>query len=57
MTTLTRPTTRLVPEEDQMYFQDLLDHLNRVMDSIETACDYLSSTMEIYTTRVTQRMN
>ncbi|QIN79324.1 magnesium/cobalt transporter CorA [Rubrobacter marinus] len=57
VTTFTRPTTPLVPEEDQMYFQDILDHLNRVMDSIESTRDYLSSTMEIYTTRATQRIN
>ena len=57
VTTLTRPTTSLVPDEDRMYFQDILDHLNRVMDSIETTRDYLSSTMEIYTTRATQRIN
>ena len=55
--TFTRPTTALVPEEDRVYFQDILDHLNRVMDSIETTRDYLSSTMEIYTTRATQRIN
>lgn len=54
--TFTRPTTTLVPDEDQKYFQDILDHLNRVMDSIETTRDYLSSTMEIYTTRATQRI-
>ena len=57
VTTFTRPTTSLVPEEDQKYFQDILDHLNRVTDSIETTRDYLSSTMEIYTTRATQRIN
>ena len=57
VTTFTRTTTSLVPEEDQKYFQDILDHLNRVMDSIETTRDYLSSTMEIYTTRATQRIN
>ena len=57
ITTFTRSTTHLVPNGDQMYFQDILDHLNRVMDSIETTRDYLSSTMEIYTTRATQRIN
>ncbi len=57
VTTLTRPTADLVPEEDKKYFQDILDHLNRVLDSIETTRDYLSSTMEIYTTRATQRIN
>ena len=57
LTTLTRPTMELVPEEDRMYFQDILDHLNRVVDSIETTRDYLSGTMEIYTTRATQRIN
>lgn len=57
LTTFTRPTTPLIPDEDQKYFQDILDHLNRVMDSIETTRDYLSSTMEIYTTRATQRIN
>ena len=57
VTTLTRPTADLVPEEDRKYIQDILDHLNRVLDSIETTRDYLSSTMEIYTTRATQSIN
>ena len=55
MTTFTRPTS-LVPEEDRLYFQDILDHLDQVMDPIETTRDYLSSTVEIYTTRATQRI-
>jgi len=57
VTTLLRPTTTLIPEEAQMHFQDVRDHLNRVVDSLDTMRDYLSSALEIYNTRSTHRIN
>lgn len=57
VTTLLRPTTELIPAESQMHFQDVRDHLNRVVDALDTMRDYLSSALEIYNTRSTFRIN
>jgi len=40
-----------------LYYADVRDHLNRVIDSIDTMRDYLTGAQEIYTTRATQRIN
>jgi magnesium transporter len=53
---LMRPTVRLIPEESQMYY-DVRDHLVRVIDMIDTVRDYLSGSLDIYTTQQTQRIN
>jgi magnesium transporter len=54
---LMRPTIRLVPEESRMYYDDVRDHLIRVVDMIDTMRDYLTGSLDIYTTRQTQRLN
>jgi magnesium transporter len=54
---LMRPTVRLIPEESQMYYDDVSDHLIRVIDMIDTMRDYLSGSLDIYTTQQTQRIN
>jgi magnesium transporter len=54
---LMRPTVRLIPEESQVYYDDVRDHLVRVIDMIDTMRDYLSGSLEIYTTQQTQRIN
>ncbi len=54
---LMRPTVRLIPEESQMYYDDVRDHLVRVIDMIDTMRDYLSGSLDIYTTQQTQRIN
>src|SRR5919202_3744559 len=54
---LTRPSARLIPEESQMYYDDVRDHLLRVIDMIDTMRDYLAGSLDIYTTRQTQRIN
>jgi magnesium transporter len=54
---LMRPTIRLIPEESRMYYDDVRDHLIRVIDMIDTMRDYLSGTLDIYTTQQTQRIN
>src|SRR5919199_3382442 len=54
---LMRPTTRLVPDESQAYYDDVRDHLLRVIDMIDTMRDYLAGSLDIYTTQQTQRIN
>jgi magnesium transporter len=54
---LLRPTTRLIPEESRMHYDDVRDHLNRVVDMIDTMRDYLAGSLDIYTTQQTQRIN
>jgi magnesium transporter len=54
---LMRPTVRLVPEESRMYYDDVRDHLIRVVDMIDTMRDYLAGSLDIYTTQQTQRLN
>ncbi len=52
---LMRPTMRLVPEESRMYYDDVRDHLIRVVDMIDTMRDYLAGSLDVYTARQTQR--
>ena len=40
-----------------MYYDDVRDHLLRVIDTIDTTRDYLSGSLDIYTTQQTQRIN
>ncbi len=47
---LIRPTTRLVPEESAAYYDDVRDHLNWVVDMIDTMRDYLMDSLDIYIT-------
>ena len=54
---LMRPTTRLIPEESQRHYDDVRDHLIRVVDMIDTLRDYLVGSLDIYTTQQTQRIN
>ncbi len=54
---LLRPTTRLIPEESRMHYDDVRDHLFRVVDMIDTMRDYLTGSLDIYTTQQTQRIN
>jgi len=52
---LLRPTTRHIPEESAAYHDDVRDHLNRVVDMIDTLRDYLMGSLDIYTTQQTRR--
>lgn len=54
---LMRPTLRLIPEESRVYYDDVRDHLLRVIDMIDTMRDYLAGSLDIYTTQQTQRLN
>ena len=53
---LLKPTTRLIPEESRAHYDDVRDHLLRVIDMIDTMRDYLAGSLDIYTTQQTQRM-
>jgi magnesium transporter len=52
---LLRPTTRRIPEDSAAYFDDVRDHLIRVVDMIDTMRDYLMDSLDIYTTQQTRR--
>ena len=52
---LLRPTTRRIPEESAAYYDDVRDHLIRVVDMIDTMRDYLMDSLDIYTTQQTRR--
>ena len=54
---LMRPSTRFIPEESVAYYDDVRDHLIRVVDMIDTMRDYLTGSLDIYTTQQTQRIN
>jgi magnesium transporter len=54
---LMRPTTRLIPDDSRAYYDDVRDHLLRVIDMIDTMRDYLAGSLDIYTTQQTQRIN
>ncbi len=40
-----------------MHYDDVRDHLIRVVDMIDTMRDYLAGSLDIYTTQQTQRIN
>ncbi len=44
-------------EEDERYFRDVYDHLIRISDLIDTYRDLLSSSMDVYLSTVSTRLN
>ena len=44
-------------EEDERYFRDTYDHLIRISDLIDTYRDLLTSSMDVYLSTVSNRMN
>lgn len=54
---LMRHGSRLIRDETFLYFQDVYDHLLRIVDSIDTARDVISGAMDIYLSSVSNRMN
>jgi magnesium transporter len=44
-------------EEDERYFRDIYDHLIRISDLIDTYRDLLTSSMDVYLSTVSNRMN
>ena len=44
-------------EEDERYFRDIYDHLLRISDLIDTYRDLLTSSMDVYLSTVSNRLN
>jgi magnesium transporter len=44
-------------EDDERYFRDVYDHLIRISDMIDTYRDLLTSSMDVYLSTVSNRMN
>lgn len=47
----------LITEHTQFYFADVQDHLIRIVDSIDTDRDMISSAMDIYLSQISNRLN
>lgn len=47
----------LVGSETYLYFQDILDHLIRILDFVDTSREVVSGAMEIYLSNVSNKMN
>jgi magnesium transporter len=43
--------------EDERYFRDIYDHLIRISDLIDTYRDLLTSSMDVYLSTVSNRLN
>jgi len=54
---LMRRDTPIFSDETVRYFQDIYDHLLRVLDSIDTYRDLLSSALDSYLSVQSNRMN
>lgn len=54
---LLRSDTVLIDEKNHIYFRDVLDHVLRVTESLETYRDMLSSLLDIYMSSVSNKMN
>ena len=54
---LMRRDTPIFSDETVRYFQDIYDHLLRVLDSIDTYRDLLSSALDSYLSVRSNRMN
>jgi len=50
-----RPSA-LLPPDAQVYYRDIYDHMLRIIDSLDTYRDLLSSTLESYLSQVSNRM-
>jgi magnesium transporter len=47
----------LIPQNIQVYFRDVYDHLTRIHDNLESYRDILQGAMDSYMTQVSNRMN
>ena len=53
---LSNRPSQLLPSDVQVYFRDVYDHMLRIIDSLDTYRDLLSSTLESYLSQVSNRM-
>lgn len=54
---LSRHASELIKPETFIYFQDIYDHLIRIVDLIDTGRDIISGVMDIYLSTVSNRLN
>lgn len=54
---LLRSETEFITENTQLFFRDLQDHSTRIIDTVETYRDLLSSIMDIYLSTNANKMN
>jgi magnesium transporter len=57
MTAILRSESELIREKTQIYLRDVSDHAIRIIESIESYKDILSSLMDIYISSVSNKMN
>jgi magnesium transporter len=57
MAALARPGDGRVHERNAVYFRDVLDHLVRITEEIDTGRDLLASTMDAHLSMVNNRLN
>jgi magnesium transporter len=55
--TLYRGDVELVSEETRVYFSDVHDHATRVMETVESLRDLISSAMDLHMSAMSNRMN
>jgi magnesium transporter len=53
---LTNRPSPFLPNEAQLYFRDVYDHMLRITDSLDSYRDLLSSTLDAYLTQVSNRL-
>jgi magnesium transporter len=53
---LTMRPSRFLPPSAQLYFRDVYDHMLRITDSLDSYRDLLSSTLDGYLTKVSNRL-
>jgi magnesium transporter len=54
---LLRHDFELITEEARLYFMDVYDHILRINDLIDNYHDLLSSTLDLYMTQMSNKMN
>ena len=47
----------LIPEQTQVYYRDVYDHVYRITESLDTQRDIITSTMDSYLMQLSNRMN
>lgn len=57
LTGLTRSDTRLIQETTRIYYRDVLDHVLRVAESLDSFRDILSNLLDVYNSSISNKMN
>ncbi|MDQ2664663.1 MAG: magnesium/cobalt transporter CorA [Gemmatimonadota bacterium] len=56
LSALTMRPSRFLPQDAQLYFRDVYDHMLRITDALDSYRDLLSSTLDSYLTQVSNRL-